>query len=68
MASTKEQIKELEELCQLYIKSNPNFLNKDGKDNSKDQAEPKGDSAGLTDALWLVTRVQVLTALIKEDP
>ena len=31
MASTKEQIKDLDDLCHLYIKSNPNFNQKDGQ-------------------------------------
>lgn len=53
---TKEQIAELEELCNLYIKSNPNFNKKDGQQEAKEQ--PKGASGeSAEDILTMVTQV-----------
>lgn len=68
IASTKDQIKELEELCNLYIKSNPNFLQKAAPEEKSAKPAAKGaDSAGLEAALTLITRVNVLSAMLKED-
>ena len=69
IASTKTQIKDLEELCNLYIKSNPNWNN--GKaEPKKEEAKPaaKGTETGdLTAALTILTQVNVLSAMLTED-
>ena len=69
IASTKQEIKDLEELCNLYIRSNPNF-NQGKNTQAKEEAKPaaKGaDNAGLSAALTLITQVNVLSAMLKED-
>jgi hypothetical protein len=69
IASTKQDIKDLEELCNLYIRSNPSFnagKNAPEKEETK-PADKGGDNAGLAAALTLITQVNVLSAMLKED-
>ena len=60
----KAEVKELKDLCELYIKSNPDYDKKDKK------AELTQDDINkqVAEALRSVSQVLTLSSLLKEDP
>ena len=58
----KEEIKELQDLCDLYIKSNPNYENK-----QEAQVDQQEVAQHVEDALRILANAQVLKSLSDED-